>query len=333
MWLEPLSLAGDLKITTSRNPNQAKAFQDWVDFLIWAGWWMRKEQVNGARLFMVLLLPTRICCSAICSLGALIGSIGKSHGALTWEQIISIPENTMVYTRIREGIGEKTKSVQVEGKLGALHKKAGKLSRELIVTSKKKRFKNSIFYIIENNPHCYPLTLTPQRKKFDEILTFFKIILPELKPDAILSIFNECLIVTNQTAWKRNIQGVLAVASQYELLFQASDLELLLMPSSKDEGSQLGVLISPQRPGKIIGENIPLAILDGPEALKSWDVLRSHNVIILIAQSEYDENSKGILANLTNVRDDSLLPMPESIPVQPPLGIEMMMFALESPEI
>jgi len=328
-WLQPLELIGKLRLGSSKSIKNNNRIPDWASFLIWAGWWMRRAQVKNVRIFMVLLLPTRICCSAICSFGAIIGSLGQSKKALTWEQICSLPSGTEVFTTLPE---KGSKLIQLKGKLGNQRNEGGQKVRELIIETHIKKFKDSIFLILEKNPYQYPLTLTQQRRRFNDIYNFYKNIIAELNLSTILAIHNECLIITNQAGWKRDICTLQAAASdQSEPII--CDLDLLLMPSAKDEGAQSGILISSQRPSHIIGENMPLAILEGPESLKNWELIRTQNIMILMDQAEYDENSKGILANLTSVRNDALLPMPEGIPLQPPPGIEMMMFALEAREV
>jgi hypothetical protein len=331
-WLKPLGLAGRLQIGTDKSIKDRIHLSEWVGFMVWTGWWMRRKQLNNARIFMVLLLPTRICCSAICSLGAIIGSIGESQGALTWDQISSLPSETEVFTQLSKKKNQDSKLVQVKGHLGEKIIYAGQNARELKIESRNTRYRDSVFFIFKNNLFKYPLTLTPQRNKFNDIFKYYQIIISDLSISAMLAIHNECLVITNQAGWRRELQGLKISANNQSTGPVICDLDLLIMPSSKEEGAQSGILISSQSPEHIVGENIPLGILDGPESLKNWQMVRTKNIIIMMDQSEYDENSRDILANLTSVRDDRLLPMPEGIPLQTPPGIEMMMFALESEE-
>ena len=170
-WLQPLGLVGKLRLGSSKSIKNNNRIPDWASFLIWAGLWMRRAQVKNVRIFMVLLLPTRICCSAICSFGAIIRSLGQSKKALTWEQICSLPSGTEVFTPLPEK-KKGSKLIQLKGKLGNQRNEGGQNARELKIETQKKKYKDSVFVILEKNPYQYPLTLTQQRRKFNDIYNF-----------------------------------------------------------------------------------------------------------------------------------------------------------------
>lgn len=327
-WLQPLNLGEKLEIGPLEPVHSSNNVPEWVGFLIWAGWWMRKTHVEGTRVFLVMLLPTRICCSELCALGALIGSIGGGREPFTWRKLISLPTGTEVFLSYPD---PKTalQSVPLRGELGKTFECQGGMARKVRITSQNKRFKDSTLCLLEGNLKKYALSLIPhpshQKKKLAAMFRFYKNLVPNMDSAAMLPIFNECMIVTNRAGWKREIEGISVSAGKKSRLPLAD----LLMLSEQYTIPHSGILLASPKSANVRAENVPLAILDGPEPLRSWEMVRTSNIIVMLDQTEYDESSQNILATLSNARSDQRLPIPKGIAPSPPSGIEIMMFALE----
>lgn len=89
-----------------------------------------------------------------------------------------------------------------------------------------------------------------------------------------------------------------------------------------------GVFVSSPKSATISSINSPVAILNGPDAIRSWDRIRSPNIIILIDNMEYDDSVENFLALLSDARTDKAIALPDAVPENPPSGVEMVIFNL-----
>ena len=177
-WLKPINSkkkfsfgSGDKALLGSKVPN-------WLGFIIWAGWWMRLNHMENTRIFLVMLLPTREVCSSICSLGAILGSVGKRDINLTWDEMISLPDETKMYLRF-PGKKEDKKVIPIKGRVSEISNYGGQTGRKIIIDSREKRFKNGNLIVFQNRFNEYSVTLTPHLSKPKEgklakINLFFK---------------------------------------------------------------------------------------------------------------------------------------------------------------
>lgn len=327
-WIEPLKLKRPFSIGINENEPSTTYLPDWAAFLIWSGWWMRRTLLNNARVFFVILLPARECCSSICCLGAMLGSIGYRNIDLRWNDIISLPKNTTVYLRF-PGSKKDKKNVPIEAKLLDTINIKNQQSRKVFIKSKNKRFKNGTLFLFKNQLEKYQITLTPHLSKHKEgslskLDSFYRLTSPDYDSTWINDRSTECLIVTSRAGWTRENKDI--------KLFQSSTnfykLSNLLMVSNIPDTDYSRLLIaSPKSPVCEI-DNIPLSILDGIEALKSWESIRSTNTIVILNSNEYNENAESILALFSSARENSLVPVPENTPDKIPTGIQTNIFAI-----
>lgn len=322
-WLKPLNLRRKLRICSSHHKDDS--IDDWVAFMIWVGWWMRRTIVRNVKVFCILLLPTRISCSAFCALGALIGSIGKLKDGLTWDEFIALPNGAKIYQYIIDQEPSQDMLLrEFNIVVGKLVKSGDQIFRRITRDSGKSRLDKLVF--IENfyRYSFFLEKLKKKQRKSRQKITKFLGDLRSLNVSFPLWLDREYMIVTNRTEWRRQISSVLITKSNDP---NPLNLSKILVPCERDEIECSGFLFSSK--GRDLDvKNIPLAILDGPDALKSWERVKATNIIILLEQGEYDQNSENILNLLASAREDLLLPGIEGIYENPPAGIEVSMFAI-----
>lgn len=326
-WLKPINLKKKFSFGSGDNALLGSKVPDWLGFIIWAGWWMRLNHMTDARMFLVMLLPTREVCSSICTLGAILGSVGKRDINLTWDEMLSIPDETKIYLRF-PGEKKDKKVIPIKGRLSEIINYGGQIGRKITIDSKAKRFEHGNLIIFQNRFDDYLVTLTPHLSKPKEgklakINLFFKNTSPEFHPSWIHARKNECHLITNKAAWLRDVKTVFIYAdngSRYKLYD-------LLMPSTNLNAEHSRFLVT--SPKSDISEYgyIPLSILDGLDALKSWESVESSNVIIILDQMELNEDALNILALLSSARDDSKIPLITEIPSSLPEGIQSIICA------
>ena len=62
-------------------------------------------------------------------------------------------------------------------------------------------------------------------------------------------------------------------------------------------------------PGSLnISRKSPLVIMDGPEALASYESINTSSTVVMLTHSEYENETRDILSMLGSYREESLLP-------------------------
>jgi hypothetical protein len=298
----------------------------WVDYMINIGRWMRSQVNQERRLFLAVLLPARYCCSSFCSLGANIAGASKSSDFLNWDQVLALNEGTIVYLIY----GTEGNRKPFEGVIRDVDEYGGK--RINIKKVRKNRGKgipieSITLSIFPKHIDQYRISLMPHAsrkkiKQLDYISPFYRNILKGFNDIWMDNNSPEVLIVANKTSWYGQIEDiVLRTAPDKDY-----DLKNLLMIGEDVNSPAHTLLIAPN--SFLSPVQVPLVILDGPEALRRWEALRNSNVIILLDQSEYGPESMNILSMLGHHHQDSLMPNEEDIPKSPLSGSETVLFAL-----
>ena len=164
----------------------------------------------------------------------------------------------------------------------------------------------------------------PKEGKLAKIDLFFKNTSPEFHESWIHARKKECHLITNKSAWLREIKNVF-VYSKNEARYNLYDL---LMPSTNLNTEYSRFLVTSPKSDICGYDYIPLAILDGLDALKSWESVGSSNVIIILDQMELNEDALNILALLSSARDDKKIPPIKGMPSNIPEGIQTMICAI-----
>jgi hypothetical protein len=303
---------------------------EWAEYMINVGSWMRSHFTQERRLFLAVLLPARYCCSSFCSLGANFSGASKSSSFLNWDQLLDLKEGTNIYLiygrrgdrKPYEGIvryvdeyGGKRVSIKEPGKNRNNGAQIGPITISVFP-------KHIGQYRISLKPHA-------SRKKIgklDSISPFYQNILEGFDDIWMDSNRPEVLIVTNKTSWYGQIENIV-LRTKPEMDY---DLKNLLMVG-EDVDSPAHTLLMASN-SFLSPVQVPLVILDGPEALRHWETLRNSNVIILLDQCEYGPESTGILGTLGQFHQDSLMPNEEDIPKSSLSGLEAVLFALPAIE-
>jgi hypothetical protein len=328
-WLRPLPLQRKFEVTLTESLQGESSLPDWVGMLIWAGWWMNKRSSQNARTVLVLLLPTRICCPAFCCLGALLRSIEKGDTVLSWKQFTNLPEGSKISLRYPDPRSRHRK-IPVEG---VICKDGTQAARKVKILSKNERFHGVVQSVFQGKFDDYEITGAPPLpprldKKLSNIILFYKSIIKDFKAISIFSWSRECLLVTSLAVWESEMENITVSVQEASNRSSYYALQELLMPSRDLNVDYSGTFLVKPKADILESIDSPIAILNGPEAIKSWDRIRSPNVIILLDYLEYDETIENFLALLSDSRSNKTVDLPEGIPESPPSGVEMVLFDL-----
>lgn len=326
-WLDCLNLRRGFGL--SDGAYMVREPPEWAAFLMWCGWWMRRAQVPQTRNIVVVLLPDRAIASSFVAAGALLGSLGRTGRSLNWGDFLALPNGSSVYLRMKEN-AKSSKLVSIEGRLEG--QPGGALARSIAIQSERARFRG--------------LTITPFPKAFFKYDVAMERHLSVRKARKLLGVGKafselsndfddawmreqsiEASLVTNRAAWERRVSGLsLTFPSDEPDEIDLPMADFLMYTSSGSDAGRV-LLLSPR--GEIVdGQQPPVAVLDGPDALRAWDAIRSPNAVILLQRSEYDEECADRIARLVSARNDDGLDPPSDIPDALPGGMEMIMFAI-----
>jgi hypothetical protein len=330
-WLRTLPLNKAFGVSTIESHEVVDSIPEWVGFLIWAGWLMNRKSPQHERTVLVILLPTRICCSVFCCLGALIRSIERGDTILSWDQFLALPAGSKVCVRY-PGSKTRMRKKTVEGIVGR-NMTATQAAREITITSKNKSYNALTQWVFQCKFNDYEITpAAPLSSRMDSklsnIMIFYKTIVKGFRPTSVLAWSRECLLVTNLASWRSEAGGVMIFPQEESKRMSSYTLHELLMPSHDLKAEYSGIFLSTPKSDKTSFLNSPIAILNGPEAIKSWDRIRSSNVIMLLDHTEYDDTIENFLAPFSDARNDKTVVLPEGIPADLPAGVELVIFAL-----
>jgi hypothetical protein len=231
------------------------------------------------------------------------------------------------------------RSISVEGRIGSVEGRRNSLQGTIALVSEQARFRGALILPSDKAFFEYNVSLakhvTPRRaRKLLGVSRIYSELSEEYEESWMVAPFRESAVVTNRARWTRQITGLNIVLQgdrkKGSLEEEIKTLLLCGAPGAMDGDRTL--LASPNTviPGS---EQIPVAVLDGAEALRSLDLLSCPNIVVLLEQSEYDEAVQDQLARLNSARDDDRLPQPADIPKKMPGGIELTMFAIAVPEM
>jgi hypothetical protein len=333
-WVNPLRLSTPMTIRASEQVLRTRSLPDWVGMLVWCGWWNRIKQINGVRIFTVILLPTRTCCSALVGLGSLLGSIEVFSNVLDWQNLVSLPLDTPIFLRHQER-GTQGRKIPLKGELGEIKDIKGQKTRRITLHSAKKKFDAASLFVTARSIDAYEISLSPHfsphiEGKMKELADFYSGVSPEFGKGWLMSGETECLLVTNMSAWRRDVEDVV-ISTGIDSSGRVHHYFLpdLLNGWGEDNYHQPRMRLSAPKTVLSADEKFPVAVLDGPDALRSWENIKASNTIILLERSEYDESAESVILTLTNARIDTLLPDIGKLPGNLPSGVEIAQFSLE----
>ena len=298
---------------------------------------MRRAQVSRTRTFMVVLLPNRSCAASLVALGAMIGSLGRTGRSLSWEEFLELPVGRTVFLRMKDRAG-RHRLISVEGRIVSVDGGGNRSKGTIALVSDQARFRGVLIFLSDKAFFEYDVSLakhvTPRKaRKLLGVARVYSELSDDFEESWMIAPFRESAVVTNRAKWARQTAGLNIVLPGDSKTEQAEEgVENLLLcgiPGTANGGRTL--LVSPKTPLPE-SEQIPVAVLDGAEALRSLDLVLCPNIVVLLEQSEYDEAVHEQLARLNSVRNDDRLAVPSDIPKNIPGGMDMAMFAFSPTE-
>lgn len=323
-WFQQLPLKSMPRIGTIGN--MFDPLPDWAAFMVWYGWWQRQNIFSGNRVITLMIVPDRTCCSALCSLGALLASTRFVHSEISWEYFLTLPEGFEVYFK------DGTKNIV--GRLGAVKELYGNKSRNIITTSASKRYQNSEFLIIENNFRVKCISLIPHvnQHNMGTISQFYKFMVTDFDRSWLSSMVTECRIVANKAQWSRSIEDVVLFIrdDKKEDEYLSCNLQWLLLAKISSSYSQAKIsVVSPKALNKL-NDNVVLTFYDGIESLQSGvnNLRKSNNNVFILTHNEYDYHAYELISQLSQYRDTESFSMLPEVPYEVPKGIDVVVFQL-----
>lgn len=277
---------------------------------------MHRNQRHDIRFVMALLLPERSCCAAFCAFGAILGSLHRKAQRMTWSEFENLRTGKRVHLKIRDSKGSSAAEAELEGWQALSSTRA----RRLRLLSPR-RLADRTQFIFETNFSRFELSRTPhlatkEQNKLGPVGDFLRRLHSSLDEGWIRSEESECLLVTNQAQWNRELASLSIASSNHEDGPPEAELKDLLVTSDQTAQRAKTQLCSPR--GDIPNTTCPpVAVLDGARALKSWESLPPSNVLILLGQSEYEESEMYVLEELAAARTDiteDLRDLPDEVP-------------------
>ena len=300
-WVDAIGLTVKPRIGTSEFLDAHDDLPDWISFLLWAGWWMRSNARPEWRLHLVALLPARNCCAAITAIGACLASTHDFVDDLTFQEFETLPEGTRVSLR--------DQGRMFEGVLGSSEWRDGHLFRKVALATSLRRWKNSTYFVSKSNLNKYQVStdrrtnLSPQRQAgLERAERFYCTLDARARPGWSLSARREVLLVTSKAAWWRDIENVCGQTQDDETSLVVPLAELVV-PTEEQHGFPGKTLLSSPSAVMNDAECTAVAILDGPDAIRTAEEVNADAVLMLIEHSECDETAIQEIAALADARE------------------------------
>jgi len=294
-WLELAGIQSEIYYLI--NENESPLLPEWFAFLIWLGAWMRKKQIDNGRIVCAVLLPTRRCCASFCAFGALMDALLNPHRSITWKNFLACPNETPVYLLCPEK-NNPNKRKQVEGVLKEVVRYGTEMFRKIQIINGGRRYENLTIIVKNCGFKDYKISLKPHYggrliNALSELSVFFSKMVPEFNEDFLLISEPESMVITNRAAWHRENEDIVLVPPVSNVQASYNMAELLMISHHRT------ILMSPKT-RDIDNFSPPLAILDGLDSMRSWEMSKARNMIIMLDRVEYDEEAENLLHDFSN---------------------------------
>ena len=288
---------------------------DWIGFLLWLGWWVRSHAQPDFRLNVVALLPARNCCCAIATLGVCLAAARRELTTLNFREFMDLPDSTHLSLRERNRI--------VAGEVGPPDRCGDLPGRWVRVEAKVRLFENLRTWIFEDNFEDHEISTDPRKalvpkrqaalKRVDQ---FYRIVDPNSRQGWCLSNRRDAMIVASKAQWHRDIEGMVGQVANGDGGPLVVPLKDLVVATEEEQGFPGKVLVVSPAASTPRASSVPVAILDGPDAIRSADDINADAVLMLVERSECSEAVVGEIASMATVREDDVVPnyLPDSLP-------------------
>jgi len=327
-WLEQLPLKCIPGIST---PEGKLDFPDWAAFMTWSGFWLRKTKMNDYKLVMLLIVPSKVCCSAFCSLGALLASTNNFTSDMTWEEFMGLPAGIEVYLKVPH----KDRHMNFTGKISeVIEIYDGELGRKVTYGGRIKDFKaaETTISIMKNGFKSKQISLIPHINKhnFEEIRTSYAALIEDFDNSWLSASVTECRVLTNKAEWARNIENTALTIRAASAVTECLLGRLLLTTSDDYHNPRVEVLS--HKSINNVNSMVHLTVSEGREALLSGigNLHKTQNAIFILSIEEYEMDCLNQVSSISQHRCDVPIDLPLGTSDNIPCGIEMVMFALRS---
>ncbi len=343
-WLDPLNLDSEIFVNTGDKSSVGRPLPEWFRYLTWLGWWMHCNSKQDRRIFTAVILPTRICCSAFCSLGSVISAArfqcDTSTGAfMGWKQVSELEHETEIFFHLRDdssSFGRKNAKGLFKGitKVTLPFDDGGDTECARIdIVSIRRNESNCSLFIPREKIVGYDISLTQhtsdrRERRLEKLGEFYSDLIQDSQTGWVLSGKKDNLVITNKAGWKRQYENLWVSTLDLDEEAQNHPLPDIVLSTDDMDDQHNRSLLLPYRTEIVNSKDIPLAILDGPEAIVSLRDTRCPNVIMLLDTIEYEQTISNTLTQIASQRSDGELPTIERVPDSLPQGVQMEMYAV-----
>lgn len=319
-WLRKADFLQDIS-WSERGSGKCLPLPDWASFLVWLGSVNRGFQFKDIRVFCVVLLPTRICCSSLAAFGSIANSLTNPENVLSWDLFLQCEEGLKVYFLHTDRKGNRK---QLVGELGSIVEYGDQKLRRINIVSNRRELQGLSFQIgqsrfLDSNISFHPHHRSRLLSDLYDLSDFFSRTLQGFNENRLLLRDVESVIVTSRAGWERENEDVLlgivedltpSLVTVKEALLTRFSRTLVCTPKSKD----------------LQDINCPLAILDGMDALRSREFIKASNMLILLDQNEYGEEAEDVLSQFSAYCHKDRPHEFKDLPSQCPSGIEVQFY-------
>ena len=320
-WLKETGFFKHICWAERRDNRQSQKLPDWASFLIWLGATMKRLQFEDMRIFCVVLLPTRICGSALSAFGSLSNSLTNPNNELSWNLFLECENGLRVYFLHADRDGSRK---QVEGELGNVIYINDQKLRSIRIISNRKNLQKLTLHIGESTFRDIKVAFHPHYRTrllnhLHDLSDLFSRILADFNENSLLMHNTESFVITNRARWVReNEEVLLGIVEEgapnllplKEIILTSFGRTLLCSPKSRELETIKG----------------PLAILDGLDALRSRESIQARNLLILLDQEEFEEEAEDMLTHFSGYCLRKLPADFDQLPTGCPDGIDVQFY-------
>lgn len=297
----------------------------WLDWLVWLGQWMRAQAELAGRRVAIVRMPSRRLGAAFTAAGAIFTSARLHDDSLDWDGLRSLPPGTKIYWReLASG-----RSVRWSGDVVGLRQIDSSDFME-VVAETQKRSQQSTRLFAKSAALSYGITLGSVSAQADERLASAERAIRALVTDAahgwMRSPAIECTIITERSSFLSDLDG-LAIRAGAGVEVSCTDLLAIADSGGRSHGK---TRLAPARRDGVLDESGSITILDGASAAVRIGDTMARSVVVLLDQSEYDEEVEQLIQTFLGFAVDAHIHVPANGVKAPPASVEAFMFGLPS---
>ena len=297
----------------------------WLDWLVWLGQWMRAQAALHGRRVAIVRMPSRRLGAAFTAAGAVFASARLHDDALDWEGLRGLPPGTKIFWReLASG-----RSTRWSGAVVGVRQTYGSDFMEVVVETQKRSQQGTRLFT-KSAALSYGITLGAVSTQTDERLATAERLIRAVVPDAahgwMRSPAIECTIITERSSFLSDLDGM-AIRAEVGVEVSCSDLLAIVDSGGRSHGK---TRLAPARSDGVLDESGSITILDGASAAVRIGDTMARSVVVLLDQSEYDEEVEQLIQTFLGYAVDVHIHAPANGVKAPPASVEAFMFGLPS---